>query len=207
MRGFLFVRDGDLMLKAILTKYSGRLFRSRLEARWAILFDCLDIAWEYELQGFDLDGTAYLPDFVLTGPEWFFEVKGQEPTPLEQHKAKLLTAAAGKPVLLHVGRPIDPIPAVDDSPLPCAVRNMSPAKLLVFEAEDGPAEYIPAWHWNYCRRCGGKRAEGCRLLVAVTGLPVAPCIRVGMTSRCEEMREAFRYANHATFEHHKAGVA
>jgi hypothetical protein len=41
------------------------LFRSRLEARWAVFFDGLELKWEYEPQGFDADGTLYLPDFAL----------------------------------------------------------------------------------------------------------------------------------------------
>jgi hypothetical protein len=45
--------------------YAGTLFRSHLEARYAIFFDQLDLKWEYEPQGFVIDGTAYLPDFVV----------------------------------------------------------------------------------------------------------------------------------------------
>lgn len=60
--------------KAIETGYAGCLFRSRLEARWAIFFDALGIEWEYEPEGFELGGgIRYLPDF-LVGDTWF-EVK------------------------------------------------------------------------------------------------------------------------------------
>jgi hypothetical protein len=38
-------------LKAIDTEYDGHLYRSRLEARWAVFFDTLDIPFEYELEG------------------------------------------------------------------------------------------------------------------------------------------------------------
>lgn len=68
------------MLKAIETSYKGYLFRSRLEARWAVFFDALGLDWEYEPEGFELpDGTRYLPDFRLpkvmaTGAAWL-EVK------------------------------------------------------------------------------------------------------------------------------------
>ena len=52
-------------IKAIETRYKGYLFRSRLEARWAVFFDALGIKWEYEPEGVVLpDGTRYLPDFV-----------------------------------------------------------------------------------------------------------------------------------------------
>ena len=53
------------MLKAIDTAYKGHLFRSRLEARWAVFFDALGLQWEYEVEGYDLDGVWYLPDFKI----------------------------------------------------------------------------------------------------------------------------------------------
>lgn len=53
-------------MEAIQTWYKGIKFRSRLEARWAVLFDTIDAEWEYEPEGFkSSDGTCYLPDFVL----------------------------------------------------------------------------------------------------------------------------------------------
>ena len=58
--------DEHRHIQAIPTRYGGLLFRSRLEARWALFFDRLHIPWEYEPQGFDIgDGQAYLPDFLL----------------------------------------------------------------------------------------------------------------------------------------------
>jgi hypothetical protein len=54
------------MIKPIETRYKGYLFRSRLEARWAVFLDTLDIEYEYEPQGFDLGEAGwYLPDFYL----------------------------------------------------------------------------------------------------------------------------------------------
>lgn len=49
------------MRRGIPTRYKGITFRSRLEARWAVLFDSFGWPWEYE--PLDLDG--YVPDFVL----------------------------------------------------------------------------------------------------------------------------------------------
>jgi hypothetical protein len=62
-------------MKAIQTMYSGCAFRSRLEARWAVFFDALGIKWEYELEGFDLNGINYLPDFYLPDSNLWIEVK------------------------------------------------------------------------------------------------------------------------------------
>jgi hypothetical protein len=53
------------MVKAIDTEYNGYRFRSRLEARWAVFFNSLRIKYRYEIEGFDLDGVYYLPDFWL----------------------------------------------------------------------------------------------------------------------------------------------
>jgi len=74
-------------IKAIPTVYKGISFRSRLEARWAMIFDKLGIDWHYETEGYDIpieQGVTirYLPDFVLHGgsvrcPDpLYVEVKG-----------------------------------------------------------------------------------------------------------------------------------
>jgi len=74
-------------IRAIPTYYKGINFRSRLEARWAIIFDRLGIDWRYETEGYDIQidegyTIRYLPDFLLTGgsercpKHLFVEVKG-----------------------------------------------------------------------------------------------------------------------------------
>lgn len=65
-------------IAAIETSYKGCRFRSRLEARWAVFFDALDIEWQYEPQGYLLgkDRTPYLPDFWLPKMHTWVEVKG-----------------------------------------------------------------------------------------------------------------------------------
>ncbi len=71
-------------LKPIQTEYNGYLFRSRLEARWAVFFDACGVDYEYEPEGYKLDsGLMYLPDFLLhgvdgrAGGDLFVEVKGK----------------------------------------------------------------------------------------------------------------------------------
>jgi hypothetical protein len=63
-------------IKAIETLYAGCRFRSRLESRWAVFFDTLGIAWQYEPEGFVVDGKPYLPDFYLPNLKRWIEVKG-----------------------------------------------------------------------------------------------------------------------------------
>ena len=63
-------------MKVIETEYKDYLFRSRLEARWAVFFDACGIRWEYEPEGIILsDGSWYLPDFYLPDFHCYFEVK------------------------------------------------------------------------------------------------------------------------------------
>ena len=65
-----------MTLKPIETRYRGYRFRSRLEARWAVVFDALELSWQYEPEGFDFgQGDYYLPDFYLEGIGWL-EIKG-----------------------------------------------------------------------------------------------------------------------------------
>lgn len=94
----------DPRIKAIETEYKGYRFRSRIEARWAVFFDRMHIAYEYEKEGYNLTGIGcYLPDFWL--PEWrvHLEVKGQSATEEEKAKCRALRDATGRPVLLVSG--------------------------------------------------------------------------------------------------------
>ncbi len=49
----------------IQTRYKGYRFRSRLEARCAVVFDAIKVPWVYEAEGFELSIGRYLPDFHL----------------------------------------------------------------------------------------------------------------------------------------------
>lgn len=98
--------------RAIETRYRGRRFRSRLEARYAVLFDHLGIKWDYEPEGFELKGGfRYLPDFFLPLPGgdgksgYWVEIKPTDPTPDEVYKALALAAETGHIVHVFVGPP------------------------------------------------------------------------------------------------------
>lgn len=75
-----------MVLKAIETRYAGCRFRSRLEARWAVFFDNLGVKWQYEPEGFDLDGLYYLPDFWLPRERVWLEIKPTRPVDAEVEK-------------------------------------------------------------------------------------------------------------------------
>lgn len=92
-------------IKPIETTYNGYQFRSRQEARWAVLLDTLGIDYLYETEGFYLgDGVRYLPDFWLPALKLWIEVKGVMPTEDEFIKATLLAQCHGNPVAIFWGR-------------------------------------------------------------------------------------------------------
>ena len=69
-RGVQGARGGAAMtitynIKAIETEYKGRLYRSRLEAKWAAFFDLC--GWNYEYEPVDFDG--WFPDFGIYGDD------------------------------------------------------------------------------------------------------------------------------------------
>jgi hypothetical protein len=103
--------EAAMNFRPIETRYAGRRFRSRLEARWAVFFKHLGIPWEYEPQGYVIDGRPYLPDFklLLPGPSIVFaEVKNVEVDPLDGEHVELcrgLARATDAPVILLTGEP------------------------------------------------------------------------------------------------------
>jgi hypothetical protein len=66
----------EYSIKAIPTLYRGVQFRSRLEARWAAMFDLMGWNWRYEPLDFD----GWIPDFIIkrayeAGDDLLVEVK------------------------------------------------------------------------------------------------------------------------------------
>lgn len=113
-------------MRSLDTSYDGHLFRSRLEARWAVFFNTLGVVYSYEHDGYDLgDGVNYLPDFWLPELDLWIEVKGKKPLPRERDKAQRLAVQSGQDVAIVWG----PIP----SPLkPCRDDTVD-----VYEARSG----------------------------------------------------------------------
>jgi hypothetical protein len=101
---------GKKYMKPIETIYRGFRFRSRLEARWAVFYDSLGIAWEYEREGFDFgNGDLYLPDFYIPSLDCWIEIKGEEPTSKESFLADKLAQATRKDVFIFFGQiPLPP---------------------------------------------------------------------------------------------------
>ena len=75
-------------IKAIETEYGGHRFRSRVEARWAVFFDAIGLKYEYEIEGFEMEGLRYLPDFYIPSLDRWFEIKGKPLTEIEIKKCE-----------------------------------------------------------------------------------------------------------------------
>lgn len=90
-------------IKAIITEYNGYRFRSRLEARWAIFFDALDLKYQYEPEGYEIGDIKYLPDFYLPDLDIFVEIKPSAP-PLDELR-KVQAFADYKQIVLIMGQP------------------------------------------------------------------------------------------------------
>jgi len=69
------------MIRAKPTRHNDKVFRSRLEARWAVFFDYLGIQYKYEPEWDEVvcDGfkMQYKPDFYLPKMDLWVEVKSK----------------------------------------------------------------------------------------------------------------------------------
>lgn len=96
-----------MSIAAIETHYAGHRFRSRLEARYAVFFDNLQVKWEYEPEGYLINGVPYLPDFWLPKYSLFVEVKGSEPTDAEVTLCEALCRESRRAVVISRGLPTE----------------------------------------------------------------------------------------------------
>lgn len=90
-------------MRVIETEWNDWLFRSRTEARHAVFMDTLAVAFDYEPEGYDLDGVWYLPDYFLRQQQAWLEIKGEYPNAEEMRKAKLLAYHSGQRVFISYG--------------------------------------------------------------------------------------------------------
>lgn len=79
-------------IQPIMTRYKGYRMRSRLEARYAVFLDHMEIPFEYEPEGFQTEHGGYLPDFFLPTINLYLEVK---PPSEPEHRSIYLAGKMG----------------------------------------------------------------------------------------------------------------
>lgn len=87
------------------TKAFGITFRSRTEARWAMVFNELTENWAYEPELFKFREFWYKPDFYLYDYETFVEVKPDHVNKTEARKILNVCVRTNRHVLLLRGNP------------------------------------------------------------------------------------------------------
>jgi hypothetical protein len=203
--------------KAIETQYKGYRFRSRLEARWAVFFDALNLRWDYEKEGYEFsDGTKYLPDFYL--PEMFtwVEIKplewagGYWPDRDAMDKAGKLAEATLKRVVIICGSP---------GLFPSFSKDQVPYEAYVFFGTS-MGNFDNGYLWCECPSCKEIGIEFDGRAARILHKPDCP---VGKACRerhddprfgqydkvcnidSERLRAAFEAARSARFEHGERG--
>jgi hypothetical protein len=135
------------MTKAIETSYKGYRFRSRLEARWAVFLDSLNIKYIYETEGYDLDGIWYLPDFWSNDLSGFIEIKPGNPSDAEWDKAVRLSCYKDATVYVFCGDSL-----FHDEIVIYRITSMGPPPLFIRHCT--PPYFWESVQWAKCRYCG-----------------------------------------------------
>jgi len=185
-------------IQPIETAYAGRLFRSRLEARWAVFYDAIGVPWMYEPEGFQLaDDVRYLPDFFLPHLDSYIEIKPTEPTESETRKAELLAVATRRRVFVFWG-----LPGYHTNPgYPSGQIEGDGAYLYDgrrFDITDGQAAWDNYYTWCVCPACG-------RFGIEFDGRGGRVCVGHSADDKdytCDDPRllRAYDRANRARFE-------
>lgn len=131
------------MIKAIETRFRGRLFRSRLEARWAVFFEALGLPWIYEGEGFRLSTRDYLPDFWLPRQKAWVEIKPGDFSESTAHLTELAIETDSRVYLLK-----------GDIPRPSGFfpENETGGQFGVMHFPDGSED--EGYCFCRCQRCG-----------------------------------------------------
>jgi hypothetical protein len=156
------------------TKFHGIIYKSRLEARWAVFFESLGIPYQYEPEGFEWGITKYLPDFYLPQQDYFIEVKGSYPDEEALEKGIMLSEATQKDVFLFHGEIPNPSAAEGILESPALLCNERLRSDLIGRNDlfGPPGRYDDVYHYG---RLGGPEnyywtgcPKGCSLGFGIT---------------------------------------
>jgi hypothetical protein len=179
-----------MKIKAIETKYAGRYFRSRLEARWAIFFDVMQTKWEYENQGFSIGNDRYLPDFEL--PEWmcYIEIKPASISIQDDSRIKRIMRNWNSANQMSLW-------VIKGSPALYQYKAYRPGELQ--SGNDGLAEFV----FGSCRKCDGL-CWGLTDGNAFGGKCKDGCESDKWTTEHGKIEQAYNAAMSAKFDHKQA---
>ncbi len=186
-------------VQAIETEYAGHLFRSRLEARWAVFMDALGITWEYEPQRYQLPSGKYLPDFWLPAQQFYLEVKGTPPSSYYRRLLQELADGTGARLMLAVGS----IPDARTYKVEAEGADFWMAEFSPGSTDDESGTDFAGW--TKCPACGAvdvvygllRRFTYC----ACKAAPLA-----GSDEPVRAVLDALRAARSARFEHGESGA-
>ena len=100
---------------AKLTYFQGRWYRSRSEAKWAVIFTHLHLPFYYEPELVPLPSGDYLPDFYLPTMDSYIEVKPHDVA--DPRYAELGLSRTSRVYLVHSNLPEIPRSWRDDAEL------------------------------------------------------------------------------------------
>lgn len=131
-------------IKSKETIYGEFIFRSVLEARWAVFFDSLGIDYTYEPYCFEVETSGrevkYMPDFFLPNFELFIEIKPNKPVEIENIKAAAWSKYNGDTIILfNLNVPIE---------------SYENGWKFYCEDIDKTPKLSKGYNWCECPRCG-----------------------------------------------------
>lgn len=182
----------------IETEYDGYRFRSRLEARWAVFYNALEIPYEYEKEGFALP-TWYLPDFWLPSQGCWIEIKGSTPTQEENNLAEALCEFTHANVFIFYGT----IPNPDEIRVTGPEYEESSDSAIAYIYLDNHSTWDANYAWCECPKCQtlgiqfeARAARNCKCY------PIyKPDWDRVFNGNSPKLLEAYREARQARFEH------
>ena len=141
-----------MQIQAKPTAYNGYLFRSKLEAKWAVFLDTLSIPYVYEPEAFICsDGSQYTPDFYL--PTCYLRDKSGKGVYLEI-----------KPLYWQDDRVyVDRIQSAFNDEVCAVLMTGDPYEVISLAHVDDNQQLSP--HWDncmvmvYCEQCGALKFE------------------------------------------------
>jgi hypothetical protein len=143
------------MPKSIETYYKGYRFRSLLEARWAVFFDAAGIKYVYEPEGFDLDGTWYLPDFFIPDQNQYLEIKPDGFNP-DGHPMFRWLQSHDRPFrfAILIGQPFATHDSFGDYEIECRLHGKHSLSFTEKFDYDGDIGGDNHYRWCECPCCG-----------------------------------------------------